>query len=176
MSNRVSLVDFQSAIFKQIDAFRERGDERLCLRASTGKINWAMDAGDILYVTQLPRNITRIPSAPRYIRGLIQQDSDVYTVFDLGEILSGVPTPLNKSNRVLVLHPALLSGVALLVEKTYSLIPMDDMQRDEVTKSVQYGDIVLKEEHDNQSWHWLNFPELLAGTSFAIRRVDIQGS
>lgn len=54
MSNRVSLVDFQSAIFKQIDAFRERGDERLRLRASSGKINWAMDAGDILYVTQLP--------------------------------------------------------------------------------------------------------------------------
>ena len=175
MSARVNLVDFQNAIFKQIDAFRERGDERLCLRVLSGKINWAMDSGDILYVAQLPRDITRIPSAPRYIRGLIQQDSDVYTVFDLGEILTGTPTPLNKSNRVLVLHPALLSGVALLVEKTYSLIPMDDMQRNDDAQPIQYSEISLKEEFYNQSWHWLNFPELLASPSFAIRRMDIQG-
>ena len=74
------------------------------------KINWSMDASDILHVTQLPKALPFIPSAPTHIKGLIQQDGDVYTVFDLGYILNGVPTPMSKSNRVLILQPGLMPG------------------------------------------------------------------
>ena len=95
MAERTSLVDFQRDIFAQIEAFRQRGDERLCLRATSGKNNWALDANDILHVAQLPKLLPFIPAAPADVKGLLQQDGDVFTVFDVGHGLSGVPSPLS---------------------------------------------------------------------------------
>lgn len=174
MAERTSLVDFQREIFAQIEAFEQRGDERLCLRAASGKNNWAMDANDILHVAQMPKLLPFIPAAPDYVKGLLQQDGEVFTVFDLGHILSGVPTPLSKSNRVLILQPAMIAGVALLVEKAYSLISMESMHVEKDAIPVEYGDVVLKIEETNTPWHWLNFQALLNSPSFATRRLDIQ--
>lgn len=174
MAERTSLVDFQREIFAQIDAFQQRGDERLCLRAASGKINWALDANDILHVAQLPKFLPFIPAAPAYVKGLLQQDGEVFTVFDLGHILSGVPTPISKSNRVLILQPAMMAGVALLVEKAYSLIPMESMHVNKEDASVEYGAEVLKIEESDTPWHWLNFQALLTSPSFATRRLDIK--
>lgn len=174
MSERTSLVDFQRAIFAQIEAFQQRGDERLCLRAVSGKQHWAMDANDILHVAQMPKTLPFIPAAPVYVKGLLQQDGDVFTVFDLGHILSGVPTPLSKSNRVLIIQPAMMAGVALLVEKAYSLISMESMHIDKNNVSVEYSAAVLKIEESDTLWHWLNFQTLLNSPSFATRRLDIK--
>lgn len=174
MAERTSLVDFQRDIFAQIEAFRQRSDERLCLRATSGKNNWALDANDILHVAQLPKLLPFIPAAPAYVKGLLQQDGDVFTVFDLGHVLSGVPTLLSKSNRVLILQPAMMAGVALLVEKAYSLISMESMHVDKEEHSVEFGTVVLKTDDANTPWHWLNFQALLNSPSFATRRLDIK--
>ena len=174
MAERTSLVDFQRDIFAQIEAFQQRGDERLCLRAASGKSNWAMDANDILHVAQLPKTLPFIPAAPTYVKGLLQQDGEVYTVFDLGQILSGVPTPLSKSNRVLILQPAMMAGVALLVEKAYSLISMESMHVDKENVRIGFSAAVLRIEESDTPWHWLNFQALLNSPSFATRRLDIQ--
>lgn len=174
MAKRTSLVEFQREIFAQIEAFQQRGDERLCLRAASGKINWAMDASDILHVAQLPKLLPFIPAAPAYVKGLLQQDGEVFTVFDFGHLLNGIATPLNKSNRVLILQPAMIAGVALLVEKAFSLIPMESMHVDTDGSSIEYGSTVMKIEESNTSWHWLNFQTLLNSPSFAARRLDIQ--
>lgn len=171
---RTSLIEFQKAIFAQIDEFEARGDERLCLRAFSGLHSWAMDANDISYVTQLPKELPFIPAAPTYIKGLLHHDGEVFTVFDLAQILYGSPTPFNKSNRVLILHSALMTGVALLVEKTYSLISMDAMHVDKNEEPVEFGALAIKTEDSETPWHWLNFQQLLASPSFATRRLDIQ--
>ena len=174
MAARTSLVDFQREIFAQIEAFKNRGDERLCLRAASGKQQWAMDANDILHVAQMPKSLPFIPAAPVYVKGLLQQDGEVFTVFDLGLILSGVPTPLSKSNRVLILQPAMMAGVALLVEKAYSLISMDSMHIEKSSALIEHSAAVLTIEESNTNWHWLNFQTLLHSSSFAIRRLDIK--
>lgn len=174
MAERSSLVDFQREIFAQIEAFEKRGDERLCLRAVSGKHHWSMDANDILHVAQLPKSLPFIPAAPAYVKGLLQQDGEVFTVFDLGHILNGVPTLLSKSNRVLILQPAMIAGVALLVEKTYSLVAIESMHVDTQEPSIEYGGPVLKNEESDTPWHWLNFQTLLNSPSFATRRLDIQ--
>lgn len=174
MSERISLVDFQKEIFAQIEAFELRGDERLCLRAYSGNHHWAMDANDILHVAQLPRALPFIPSAPPYIKGLLQQDGEVFTVFDLGHILTGVATPLSKSNRVLILQPAMMGGVALLVEKAYSLVSLQALHIEKNEDLIDFGSTVLKLDDSDTLWYWLNFQSLLASSSFATRRLEIQ--
>lgn len=174
MTERTSLVDFQREIFAQIEAFQQRGEERLCLRAESGKNNWAMDANDILHVAQMPKSLPFIPAAPAYVKGLLQQDGDVFTVFDLGHILSGTPTLLSKSNRVLILQPAMMAGVALLVEKAYSLISMESMHVHTKIVPIEYGSAVLGIETSETPWHWLDFETLLNSSAFATRRLDIQ--
>jgi chemotaxis signal transduction protein len=129
---RQGLVEFQRQIFAQIAAFQQRGDERLCLRADAGSIAWAMDANDIVHVTQLPRNIPLIPAAPSYVRGLLQSDGEVYT-----------PTPVHKSNRVLMLHPSLMANTALLVDKTYSLSAIESFHVDPDTSPAPLGTTVM---------------------------------
>ncbi len=172
-----SLVDFQHAIFAQIAAFQERGDERLCLRANAGDLHWAMDSGDIHLVAQMPKSLPNIPAAPAHILGLVQHDSEVYTVFDFGAILTGKLTPRRNHNRVLVLHHDLLPGAALLVERTYSLIPMDDMLVSSTPVTHELADTMLATktglEGRQENWNWLNFEKLLSGPAFASRRAEV---
>ena len=173
---RQGLVEFQRQIFAQIDAFQQRGDERLCLRADAGSIAWAMDANDIVHVTQLPRNIPLIPAAPSYVRGLLQSDGEVYTVFDLGHILSDTPTPVHKSNRVLMLHPSLMANTALLVDKTYSLSAIESFHVDPDTSPAPLGTTVLRDNETDSAWNWLDFQALLTSSAFATRRLDIHAA
>lgn len=173
---RQGLVEFQRQIFAQIEAFKQRGDERLCLRAEAGALGWAMDANDIVHVAQLPKTLPLIPAAPPYVRGLLQNDGDVYTVFDLGHILTDLPTPAHKGNRILMLHPALMANTALLVDNTYSLSAMESFHVDDTMTPAPLGTTVLRDNETDIAWNWLNFQALLTSSAFATRRLDIHAA
>jgi chemotaxis signal transduction protein len=123
----MSLINFQKSIFEQISAFQSRGDERLVIRFFAGGVFWVMDASDISNVSLLPPTLSIIPAAPASVRGLVQQEGYVLTVFDFGKILTSVKTPVHRSNRILMLDPDISIGVGLLVEKTYGMVSIETL-------------------------------------------------
>lgn len=173
-----SLVDFQKSIFDQIEAFKSRGDERLVVRFSSGGLYWAMDSSAIVNVSQLPPNMPLVPAAPQYVRGLVQQDGNVLTVFDLGHMVSGKMTPKNRTNRVLTLGNHLALASALLVEKTFSLVSLPSMlptgDQGKLPASVQAW-VEGRWKHEDSAniiWHWIHPDALLADAAFASRRTQ----
>lgn len=173
-----SLVDFQKSIFEQIDAFKSRGDERLVVRFSAGGLHWAMDAETVENVNQLPKVVPTIPAAPGYIRGLVQQEGNVLTVFDLGYLLTQRATPVNRTNRVLMLNTRLAMGTALLVDKTFGLVPLSTLVP--ATNQTALNAVAEKwvdsrwvhEDSEQTIWHWLQPDSLLNDAAFAVRRAQ----
>jgi chemotaxis signal transduction protein len=169
----MSLVDFQKSIFAQIEEFQSRGDERLVVRFLAGGMYWAMDAENINSVSLLPSSLSTIPAAPANIRGLVQQDGNVLTVFDFGKILTDIKTPVHRSNRVLMMAPGLAVGTGLLVEKTYGMVPITTLK----PVAMEAGDDARwthsKWTHDDTEdavWNWLQIDTFLNDGLFSAKR------
>lgn len=171
----LDLVAFQKEIFDRISEYKNRGDERLCIRAISGGVNWAIDGSDITHVAQMKKNHVPIPGTPSFIKGLIQQDGEIYTIFDLGEILTGQNTTYSKSNRILMLHQNIMQGVALLVESTPGLLPLEqfdqvDLEDDNLPF---YAEVALALSDESEYWYWLDLQKLLKSNAFQPRRLDV---
>ena len=168
----VNLVEYQKTIFKHIDDFQAKGDESLAVRFYAGGIYWAFDSADLLSVSQMPKRPTVIPGSPDHIRGLTQQDGDVLSIFDYGHIIHGDKTQFSKSNRVLVVHPALTVGVSLLVDKTYSLVPIESLIAASPKYTMPWSNTAYTHEDSTEVWHWINIKTLLTDPAFnTIRRA-----
>lgn len=166
----VNLVEYQKTIFKHIDDFQAKGDESLAVRFYAGGIYWAFDASDLLSVNQMPKQPTVIPGAPSHIKGLTQQEGNILSIFDVGHIIHGDDTPYTKSNRVLVIHPSLATGVAFLVEKTYSLVPIESLIAATPKYHMPWSNTAYTHEDSNDTWHWINTRILLNDPAFNIIR------
>lgn len=173
-----SLVDFQKSIFEQIEAFRSRGDERLVIRFLAGGVHWAMDSEIITSVSQLPNSMPVIPAAPSYIKGLVQQEGNVLTVFDIGQLVSGKPSPKNRANRVMMVQSNLSLATAFLVEKTFGLVPLTSLissqdETDVPSAVAQWVDSRwLHEDSPGIVWHWIQPDTLLNDPAFVSRRTQ----
>lgn len=173
-----SLVDFQKSIFDQIESFKSRGEERLVIRFLSGGLHWAIDSETIANVSLLPNTMPVIPAAPSYIRGLVQQDGNVLTVFDLGQLITGKPTPKTRTNRVLMLHSNLALATALLVEKTFGLVSLDSLSASSektIVPSAVERWVDSRWIHDDSSdviWHWIQPDTLLTDAAFVSRRTQ----
>ena len=166
----VDLVEYQKTIFKHIDDFQEKGDESLAVRFLSGGIYWAFEASELLSVNQMPKLPTIIPGAPKHIKGLTQQDGNILSIFDISYIIHGDNTPFKKSNRVLVIHPSLINGVSFLVEKTYSLVPIESLIATTPKYHMPWSNTAYKHEDSNEIWHWIQIKELLNDQAFNITR------
>lgn len=167
----VNLVEYQKKIFSHIDEFQEKGDEHIAVRFLSGGIHWAFDAADLVSVNQMPRAPTIIPSAPKYIKGLMQQEGNILSIFDISHLVNEQQTALKKSNRVLVIHPNITTGVAFLVEKTYSLVPIESLIATKSKYHTTWSNTAFKHEDSNEVWHWIHIKDLLNNPAFnTIRR------
>jgi len=134
-------------------------DYSLCLCILAGNIKWAMDTNDIIHVTQMPKKEVLIPQAPPHIRGLVQKNGEIYTIFDFGYIINGLLTDTKKSNRLLFINPILISGVAILVEKSYSPVSLHNFKTIGAGEH-ELSELTVVENSKEQYFQWLHFERL----------------
>ena len=168
---KTDLVGFQQKLFAQIDSQKQIDEERLCLRAFAGA-PWLLDTNDIVYVSQVPAKYTIIPKADPAIKGLVQHDGEVYSVFDLGLIITGQPTAATKSNRILLLQSGIAQGTAFLVEYTPSLLPVSSFSMT-TTENIPYAFASLIENDSEAIWNWLDLKTLLEHPIFLNKRAEL---
>jgi twitching motility protein PilI len=69
-----------------------------------GGTRFLSSLGEIDEVIELPGEVTRVPAARSWVRGVANNRGTLLPIFDLQEFLFQLPTPSNPKNRVLVVR------------------------------------------------------------------------
>jgi twitching motility protein PilI len=71
-----------------------------------GGTRFLSSLGEVGEVIELPGEVTRVPAARSWVRGIANNRGTLLTIFDLQEFLFQLPTPSNPKNRILVVRTA----------------------------------------------------------------------
>ena len=89
-----------------------------------GLTTYAANLGDAHEIIPL-RTLTRLPGAPRYVRGLINVRGVIVTVLDLGARLDPTREPLEEGSILLVRYGAAQRFAGVVVEEVADVRALD---------------------------------------------------
>lgn len=120
------LLKYQQNLFDQMAVLKEKGDDSLAIPFSAGGHSLLIPAESVFAVDSNKEYIA-VPSSPSWILGLTQFQGDVYTVFDLGALLSPhLKNTRSRKGRLIILKSEYAYGVALWVDQLFSSVPFSD--------------------------------------------------
>ena len=76
--------------------------ERMILVFELFKENYSLDVNMVREIVRVPPIITRVPHAPRFVRGVINLRGTVIPVMDISQKMGGEPQAINSESRIVV--------------------------------------------------------------------------
>jgi twitching motility protein PilI len=170
MSKNFNLKDFQNQLTSKLQSpdARMMGNSLLGFRVAG--LNWLINLEDINEVLPVPA-ILAVPGTKRWFRGVANIRGNLYAVSDLGDYLSGNPTPESGHNRLLLAHNRLGANVALLVDQTLGLKHPAQLMQDAGHPEQEF---VSRLFHDEQAQRWaeIRFATLIATPAFMAAEAE----
>jgi twitching motility protein PilI len=164
MSKNFSLKDFQSQLTHRLQTARKLPANSSRLGFKVSGENWLVNLADINEVLPVPA-ILSVPGAKRWFRGVANIRGNLYGVSDLGDFLSGKPTPDSSHARLLLAHTKLGVNAALLVEQTLGLRHLSQLTPDHKGSQWPFASQYFQDP-DGQSWIEIQLATLLSYASF----------
>lgn len=163
-----SLKDYQATILARLDQAKKAG------AAETAGSLGVIIAGKHVLVNMreisetLPvMTLFPVPLVKSWFLGVANVRGVLYAVNDLAQLISGSPTALSNSARVLLINNDIASHVALLVEKLVGLRKLELMKR---VDAPQAPDFCMKsevyEDEVGTTWYVLDCNQLVLSKEF----------
>jgi chemotaxis signal transduction protein len=120
------LVEFQKKLFAHMDELNALGEEEQFIRFVSMNTHFVIKADAVMGVVTLP-NIIPVPGIETGVAGLIHAQGQVWTVFDFATLVaSHKRTSRQPSTKAILLNSNVMSGAALMVDKTLSMVPVNE--------------------------------------------------
>lgn len=164
MSRRFNLRQFQTELSKRLQEASSLPVETSRLGFMAAGQNWLVPLSDIDEVMPVPE-ILPVPGTKPWFRGLTNIRGNLYAVSDLGEFLTGSPTPHSNENRLILAHRKHGVNAALLVEKALGL---KQVGHQEALGAAGMWPWATQPAPDSSGIHWneINMARFLAESDF----------
>lgn len=168
MAANNTLKDYQATILARLEEAKKVGSAE-----SAGSLGVVIAGKQVLVNMReisetLPvMTLFPVPLVKSWFLGVANVRGVLYAVNDIGQLISGVPTPLSASARVLLMNNDIAAHVALMVEKLIGLRKLELMQRVEAPEA---PDFCMKSEayadEAGKIWYVLDCNQLVLAKEF----------
>lgn len=164
MSRRFNLRQFQTELSRRLQDAASLPAETSRLGFMAAGQNWLAPLSDIDEVMPVPE-ILPVPGAKSWFRGLANIRGNLYAVSDLGEFLTGKPTPESSENRLILAHKKHGVNAALLVQKAQGLKQSGQLETQDNAGMWPWA-TQLTLDSSGAHWNEINMARFLAESDF----------